>query len=1278
MVRDFLQSLRKNKRSNVVPPVQGRDGKLDFGDLVHRIKRVLPASKQQSGIASIPGRSVDLYRKLPQPVQLSLEHASKRSLGLTVEIFAGLLVVGTVLFVLAYGRLSQGPVSFAFVVPILEEAINRELADVTVQIDDAVVQKTEEGGGVRFRLRNVRLIDKSGAVVAQAPLAAIGLSGRALFRGTIAPGSVDFIGPRLLLFYTADGGLSLTFEDGRSKPTVLRGSVPPDGDKTSAPQANAVVAERQDQPSPGLLARSRQIDITKTITAAFESARRRETATSYLSRFGVRDAVVVFEQGGEQSHWQVPDFAIDLEHGDGRSVLLGEANIGAETGPWSLRFKTEQSEEEKSLTFTALVQDLVPNGLAAQFPNVAALKSLDMPIKGETSIELTSDGKLKGAEAKIKLSAGHVIVPWDLEEPMLIDEGDFHVRYRAHDDRVELLPSVVQWGQSKATIEGVFEPVATTDGVKTWSFQLQSTDAVLAADEFGLAPMRVDEWVAVGSVTPDRGDVKLDRFAIRAGEASIELAGILNDAQGSPSVRLSGRLSPMSLAVVKQFWPKFLASGAREWVGKRVNSGQVTGGSLNINMPPGMIEGIIAGKDIPDDAVRVEMEMQDLDIVYLPGMPSMLSSHGRLRVTGRRFRFDAPTAYVPLPSGRRVSFSNGRFVIDDLRPDPQQGEVGFDVVGDAEAILELMDQDRLGYASAVGIKPTDIGGKGLGRFSIGFPLLKDLDFSHLKIGGELQLTQASAKGIIEKVQLDKGTIDFNISEKALEARGDVLVNGVPALLTWQRIFGAPEHKQPEIRVSAVLDDRSRDQLGLDMKHILRGPVPAIVSIANKIDGGKQISVQADLANADVILSHMGWRKPPGRSAVLKFDIGENEDGTPRLKNFNVKGEDIAIQGWIALGADDQPRAFSFPDLSFNVVTHVSVDGRLRKDNVWEVKAIGSRYDGRQFFESLFSAGQLAKDQPAPPKKGPGLELTARIGTMLGFFDTTVRDVKIDLKKNRGGGLAALQATGKLNGESSIAVRLQKEEGQGRVVLAESQDAGAAFRLVGFYPRIEGGEASIRVDMDRTGAGTKTGTLWARSFNILGDRVVSEVISSSGDEPVPGFSATDRSNERRNARNADGRTRVYFDQLRVPFEVGGGNFIVHSSYINGPRLGATLRGSVNFESQEVNLHGTYVPLYGLNSALGSIPIIGNLFVGRRGEGLLGITFAIQGTTENPLVRVNPVSIVAPGIFRQIFEFRGGPGATQVQQRQRQQQPTSERARARARQQQEDSATAFPTN
>ena len=45
-----------------------------------------------------------------------------------------------------------------------------------------------------------------------------------------------------------------------------------------------------------------------------------------------------------------------------------------------------------------------------------------------------------------------------------------------------------------------------------------------------------------------------------------------------------------------------------------------------------------------------------------------------------------------------------------------------------------------------------------------------------------------------------------------------------------------------------------------------------------------------------------------------------------------------------------------------------------------------------------------------------------------------------------------------------------------------------------------------------------------------------------------------------------------------------------------------------------------------------------FAGRDGEGLFGVTFAIRGPLDKPDFRVNPLSALAPGAFRRMFEYR----------------------------------------
>ncbi|MFQ5626549.1 MAG: AsmA-like C-terminal region-containing protein, partial [Methyloligellaceae bacterium] len=684
-----------------------------------------------------------------------------------------------------------------------------------------------------------------------------------------------------------------------------------------------------------------------------------------------------------------------------------------------------------------------------------------------------------------------------------------------------------------------------------------------------------------------------------------------------------------------QLWPKFLASGAREWVGERVNAGHISGGSFRVDVKAGQLDELVNGGDIADSAATVELGATGLEITYIQHMPPIQTGDVTMRINGRRMALDVPEGWIVLPSGKRVMLGAGRLTVDDLRPDPEIAQIEFQSKGPAQAVLELLDHEPFGYVREMGLKPGDLGGKTTGRFRLQLPLINDLEFTHIKLRGSVDLGDATANSAYGGANVEGGELTFNVTEQAVEARGDILVNGVPAVLSWQRIFDAPPEKQPELRLSTVLNEAAREQLGLKLNHMLRGPVPAIVSIDQIPAGGKRnkVRVQADLSGAELILTNVGWSKPRGRAAVLDFDIGQGVEGNTELQNFRIIGDDIAIDGWISLGEDQWPKAFYFPDFSFNVITQLEVAGKLRNDNVWEVQAHGPAYDGRQFFRSLFSSGQLSDDQTPETERTIGLELSARIGAMVGFFDTTVKDVTIDLVKQAGGRLVALDARGRLNGKQAIAVKLVDGGQNERVVLAESEDAGSAFRLVGFYPRMEGGQASLKVALDALGLADKSGTLWAKDFTVLGDRVVSEVISNASDDPAVAFGRQD--GRARAAR----RQRIPFNQLEVQFSVGGGRFVLNDAYVNGPQLGATLRGNVDIKNNFVDLGGTFIPLYGLNSALGSIPIIGGLLVGRRGEGVLGITFAVKGPAADPRVLVNPVSMVAPGIFRHIFEFTG---------------------------------------
>jgi AsmA-like protein/uncharacterized protein DUF3971 len=1173
-------------------------------------------------ILTLPDRGRALVKRVPEPVQIELKKLSARGAHLCREIFAGILVVGLVAIVLGYGRLARGPISLAGLVPTIEEAINGQLADVTVKIDDAILQRSPDGPGVLFRLRNIRLIDKNGAVLAQAPLAAIGMSGSALLSGKLAPGSVDFIGPRLLLFFDSSHGLSLSFSRTASSDAA---SSPP-GSETQDQAAGQPGPETQVKQLDNHLPRSQVLDVTRTIAEVFERARRGDS--SYLTRFGVQDALVVLNNGSNQTLWQVPDFSIDLEHPDQGSVLVGQANIASTKGDWQLEMRAAEQVKRQSLSVTALIQNLVPSGIAGNFSSLGLLQALDTVVNGQATVELSDAGEFIAGEAAFDLNGGQITPPWDPDSPLRIDGGRLTLRYLKAKDIVEVLPSTLSWGKSRATFVGKFRPVRDANGLVTaWNFSLKADQAVLAVEEFGLEPMAVDEWQANGSFVPDEGRITLSRFVMRAGDASVALSGAVANAAGKEDVHLTGTVSPMPVDVLKRFWPKFLLGKARDWVLAHVSGGQVLGGKFAINMGPAEIAKLRSGAEVSQKALNLDLNMSDLGITYIDGMPPIVTGGGRLSVTGMAFAVEFPEGKITVPSGRTIALSQGRFYIPDLRPDPERGEIAFKARGETPAALELLDHEPLFYLRTIGLKPDFLSGTAEGEFQLSLPVSPDLTPDQIKVNGKARLDDAIAGSLAGMDNVAGGTLDVNLTEQGVEAKGNISIKGVPAELSWEHNFHAPDAEQGPIQVTARLDAAAREQLGIRINHLVQGPTPVTLRIAGL--GAKAptaMTLEADLTDAELLFGALGWTKPVGRAATLQLDIVPNKDGSTVLDNLKVVGDDIDIRGGIALDPEMHLKEFYFSDFSVNNLTHVEITANVRDDQVLEIKADGPSYDGRQFFQSLFSAGQIEGAQE--PEDPFSVDLTASIGTVAGFYDTTAKNVEVTMQK-RNGHVVALEAKGDLNGKSPAAVHLTQSEGA-RVIEAEARDAGNAFRLVGFYPNVEGGEASLQVSLDAGGPGTKSGTLWARDFVLLGDSVVNDVLTDPNSTAILGPPGH---------KQEVVRERIAFNQLRVPFSVGAGKFRLNDAYMNGPLLGATMRGTVDFKGQMVELGGTYVPLYGLNSALGAIPILGRVFVGRQGEGVVGITFAIRGKLSDPEVLVNPMSVMTPGIFRQIFEFTG---------------------------------------
>ena len=425
-----------------------------------------------------------------------------------------------------------------------------------------------------------------------------------------------------------------------------------------------------------------------------------------------------------------------------------------------------------------------------------------------------------------------------------------------------------------------------------------------------------------------------------------------------------------------------------------------------------------------------------------------------------------------------------------------------------------------------------------GRFNLTVPIDRPDALPPVTVAGQLRILDGAVPKIWRNFDVRGSKVVIDIDRNDFSAKGQLLLAGIPVALQWQGFVDAPQGRQPPVRLSATLDQADRKQLGLQVNHLVQGPMDVDVTL--KVNGKSErldsAHVRIDLTKSDVSIESLAWRKPIGRRANVEFDVVSVPGGVARLDNIRVDGQNIAVRGEGSLGPDGQLQSFDLPEFSIDVVTRLKVKGERRKGNVWRVSARGPTYEGRELFRTLFSAGRL-KGRPAP-KSQAGLDLDVRIGNVLGFWQTGLRDVRLDLSK-RNGKIVSLDAKGKLQNDKTLTATASRESGRRRL-RARSDDAGQTLQLVGFYPNIRGGNLDLVVDLDGRGDAERVGRLSVRRFKILGDPILSEVVQSRPNK-----------SRRRQRRKQDVVRQVLnFDWMRLPFEVGRGEFLVTDAELRG--------------------------------------------------------------------------------------------------------------------------------
>lgn len=935
-------------------------------------------------------------------------------------------------------------------------------------------------------------------------------------------------------------------------------------------------------------------------TAVFGAIHRAFSMTerAALTRVTLTEISMLPEDGGD------PDLVIqqlDLWRSDEKQIAFeGTANLhGHAFGFNGHAIRSVETETVDHLSFTLFASDARPSGAKPSVGLLRALDDFEVVLSGREAIAG------EGGHLNLDMQVRGAVVGLGREE-ILVDSALMRIASQPHDTAFSVPGLSFSVGRTRINLEGRIEPVTeNSESGGTYRLEMVSRQSHLAPKD-SPEPALPFAMRMNGRFEAATKRLIAELIDMRTAEGSLTASAALTIPAGmSPGVTLALYVADLPTAHAKQFWPWFAAPGARRWTLENVFGGRVRDSNLRLSVPPGRLGN---GVPLSADEVYGRFNLASTRFDIAGHIPPVRDGRGSVDFSGTDVNVELESGSIYLPSGRSVDASDGTLTIRAAHIRPRIGKLSIDVSGEAPAIVELASFEPINASTLHNLHPDDVQGTVSGHINADIPLQKEIPSENLRWDVNLFYEQLSISKPFQGQEVTNAKGELLVRTDRAEISAEADLNGVPARL---RLVEPLRNSSVErVRhIELQMNDAARDKLFPGLGLLVSGPFTVIYD--ETPDQETRVEVQLDRATLTV--PWIGWRKGPGIAAAAAFRM-ERADDNVELSDFVLRGESFLVSGDVQLSSGALEAA-RFDQVRFNRGDDYSATIR-REGGTYAVSVQGSSIDARGIIKQALNDG--AASAGAGRGDSDSVHVTARLDRAYGFHGESLGQV--ELSYARGGNRPdRLSITGAADGYGALI--LTKEVVGGRhVVRAATENGGAILRFLDLYKHMEGGQISLALE------GASNNDLLSGQLDIRDFRLVDEPRMRSLVAATPDSSGRVDS------------TRVEFERAGATLTIARKALSITNGVLRGPLIGSTFQGTVYDPNGRMDITGTFMPLYSVNRIFGEIPLLG-LFLGNGPDkGLIGITYRLAGEFGNPRLEVNPISVIAPGFLRELFEFR----------------------------------------
>lgn len=1091
-------------------------------------------------------------------------------------LIAGGIGAAVVFFVVgALIRLLVGPISLGPLGSALPNALAQALPGITVRYDQAAIAWSRDEGRVNLVILGARVFDAENRIIAQAPEADIDLAAGPLFlHGKAVVQRITLVGVQLTLVRTMSGGLRLGVEKDKNQHDIL----------------------------------SR---IADAVTL-------RSDKKSALQAFAVRDARLAFYDEPTKLFLVAP-----------------KANFHVATAGADLKAALDADVEVSGRPAHVVGEFTIPSGKAPVRGSVA-LSGLELRALGadsKTFASVKGMGLVVGMSASFVLKGAHVTsadfgmdakgalkVPGLIHGPLKVRSLEFAGRYDGVSNRVLIDDGTLDAGGATAHLIAQGDLVHDASGaIERVTFSTTIDKVALNMPGVLAGPTALRLVTARGSYLPATKDIVLDRVEIAGAALSAQASGTVTLVSGkAPAIELKGQVAPLGVRDMLRYWPLSVGEGARSWIDKNMPLAAVGPVSFEAHMPAGLLDEAV----LPEAALKMTIPLNGAEVNYIEGLTHITQLKGIATLTGDTFSADIASGRVgPLTVGQ------GKVVIANLHVPAAPGEFQVRVNGAMGDVLALVDKKPLNYPSRFGI---DIAGtKGNATLDLAFhlPMRKKLSVDDVNIAIKAAVSGFSI-ALGEHARLADGQMNFDIDNAKLHAVGTASLADSKLALDWTEDFRTANPVTTRIAVKGTLDSGGREALNFRSGAFLKGPALVNATLTGHRGALLSADMTMDLAPATLSLDLIGLNKPAGFPTSARVGASFGPASTIRSETMKISGPGVAANGSATFDKDGHMTQLAFPLVRFGAIDDFSFT-LMRGASGTEIAVRGRSLDGTKL------AGRGANNGGA----GSGGASSASDTTFEGPFKISARIDRLVLREGVAiaplaldvAGVSDRPATLALSGAMAKGATVTAEmsaAGSGRKLAFSSSDLGQLAKGLFGFSSLRGGKIELGANFpgSATDAAPREGPdyqgkLILRDFKIMNQPFLARLFSAGSLDGLL------------NLMQGEG---IAVDKLEVPYSSKNGVIDVHGARATGPAIGLTADGWIDRPKNAIALKGTLAPLFGINSLLGNVPIFGQVLVGKQGEGVFGMTYSIRGNADQPEVSVNPLSVLAPGILRRIFE------------------------------------------